>query len=136
MRTKRGGVRIPRRGRQRRLRLGDVALALAVAVLAAATVAHYHVLADEKARTSAARAAFARYVAGRPGTFDRGEVKHLRRVDVLCALHRPAPGRPADYSLCATVARGTRAIVALQRQSAAAARLARERAARLRQTGS
>jgi hypothetical protein len=112
-----------------------LALILAVALLSAATVVHYRGLADRQALTVTGRTAFARYVAGRPGFFDRPALKRRGRVDVLCALHRPAAGAPANYELCLGVAPGTQRVVSAHRRSAAAARLGHARAQQAQQGG-
>lgn len=86
----------------RRPRLGDLALACAVLVLAASAYADLHTSAQKR---QAGLAAFARDAAGKPGLLSDPVYRRAYRVAAVCALHRPAAGALADFRLCGIIRR-------------------------------
>jgi hypothetical protein len=82
---------------RRLARPGTVLLVAGVVLLGAAAV--HRLTAPASQRVLGDRAAFARYVAGRPGSFGPVHVMHVRG-DRVCSTHR----HPA-YRLCGTVHR-------------------------------
>jgi hypothetical protein len=103
---------------RRRIRIGDVLLAIGVVVLLAAGAAQLREHADQRARTPADRAAFVRFVSQRPGHFGKASVVRYGALDIVCAAHRPRRRRRANYRLCARIARrsGATHVVAVHRR--------------------
>ena len=81
----------------RRAPLGNLVLACAIAVLAAAAYASLRHAADAR---SAGVAAFTRDAAGRSGVLTDPAYRRAFRVAAVCALHQPAAGQPANFRLC------------------------------------